>query len=219
MFKIEGVTGDQFNPEDKGYSKWHAQYASSTYQDDHNMNPDLIVLPNDKNDIKLAVQFANEHKKAIAIRTGGHQYSGASSTGPGNILLDLRRTFKQDLDHFPIGLDSKSYVRASVSHSLGDFNAFLGKKKASCNAPCRVATTEALTLTTRSSSLMDSVPRFIWVGTFRQEVTANWVAALASSVTTSRRSRSLTTPGMNAKSQSLWTRTSTSPGLVGAPVT
>ncbi|KAJ7217490.1 hypothetical protein B0H12DRAFT_1272665 [Mycena haematopus] len=120
MATILGVTGKQFLPTSKDYADWQYQYATTTHGIDHGMHPGLIVQPSGKDDIK---------KKAIAIRSGGHQYSGASSTGPHNIQLDLRSTFQSppDLVYFENG--GKSYVRASVSHSLGAFNQFLGQHK------------------------------------------------------------------------------------------
>ncbi|KAH6918093.1 hypothetical protein BKA70DRAFT_8156 [Coprinopsis sp. MPI-PUGE-AT-0042] len=129
MATIEGVTGPQFTPSSNGYSDWSYQYATSTYAVDHDMSPGLIVQATNKEDIKLVVQYAKKNQKAIATRTGGHQYSGASSTGRENILLDLRTTFRapDDLAFFENG--SKSYVRASVSHNLGEFNAYLGQHK------------------------------------------------------------------------------------------
>ena len=126
MATIQGVTGNQFLPTTKHYKDWHYQYATTTHEVDHDMNPGLIVQPNNKEDIKLVIGYARAENKAIAIRSGGHQYSGASSTGPSNIQLDLRSTFRSpnDLAYFENG--PKSYVRASVSHSLGEFNAYLG---------------------------------------------------------------------------------------------
>ncbi|KAJ7207933.1 hypothetical protein GGX14DRAFT_634461 [Mycena pura] len=129
MATIAGVTGKQFLPTDKDYPLGQWQYATSTHQADHDMNPGLIIQPRSKDDIKKVIAYAKANKKAIAIRTGGHQYSGASSTGAHNIQLDLKHTFESpdDLVYFEKG--SKSFVRGSVSHSLGDFNAFLGKHK------------------------------------------------------------------------------------------
>ncbi|PSR99083.1 hypothetical protein BD289DRAFT_458662 [Coniella lustricola] len=129
MATILGVTGRQFVPSSKGYNDWQYQYATTTHGVDHDMNPGLIVQPRNKADIKAVIAYARDHNKAIAIRTGGHQYSGASSTGPGNIQLDLRRTFQapDDLAYFEKG--TSSFVRASVSHSLGAFNHFLGQHK------------------------------------------------------------------------------------------
>jgi len=127
MATIQGVTGKQFLPSTTDYSHWQYQYATSTHKVDHDMKPGLIVQAKSKDDIKLVIASARAQKKAVAIRSGGHQYSGASSTGESNIQLDLRNTFKSsdDLAYFEQG--SKSYVRASVSWSLGEFNAFLGK--------------------------------------------------------------------------------------------
>ncbi|KAJ0116619.1 fad binding domain-containing protein [Diaporthe amygdali] len=127
---LEGVTGKQFPIGTKDYPDWQYQYATTTHGLDHDMEPGLIIQPKNKKDIQLAVLFAKEQNKAIAIRTGGHQYSGASSTGKSNILLDLRDTFKASDDLAYFEKDDKSYVHASVSWSLGAFNAFLGKHKA-----------------------------------------------------------------------------------------
>ncbi|KAJ7484771.1 hypothetical protein B0H11DRAFT_1722740 [Mycena galericulata] len=127
MATIAGVTGKQFLPTTKDYDLWQYQYATTTHEVNHDMNPGLIVQPLNKDDIKRTIAYAKAHKKAIAIRTGGHQYSGASSTGQNNIQLDLRNTFQSPDDLAYFENDNQSFVRASVSHSLGDFNAFLGK--------------------------------------------------------------------------------------------
>ncbi|KAJ7660363.1 hypothetical protein DFH06DRAFT_988799 [Mycena polygramma] len=127
MASIAGVTGKQFLPTTKNYDLWQWQYATSTHEADHDMNPGLIVQPLNKDDIKRVIAYARANKKAIAIRTGGHQYSGASSTGQNNIQLDLRQTFQSPDDLVYFEKDNRSFVRASVSHSLGDFNAFLGQ--------------------------------------------------------------------------------------------
>ncbi|ETN43375.1 uncharacterized protein HMPREF1541_02534 [Cyphellophora europaea CBS 101466] len=95
------------------------------------MNPRLIVAAANKDDIRLAVKYAREQKIALAVRTGGHQYSGASSTAAPNILLDLANTFTGpgDLVYLPKKTpdDGRSFVYTSVSHTLDQFNHFLGK--------------------------------------------------------------------------------------------
>lgn len=129
MESIQGVTGKQFVAGTVKYPEWQYQYATSTHGADHDMKPGMIIQPLNKEDIKRTVLYAKEHKKAIAIRTGGHQYSGASSTGSANIQLDLRTTFQaaDDLAYFEKG--DKSYVHASVSWALRDFSKFLAKHK------------------------------------------------------------------------------------------
>src|ERR1700761_6591220 len=105
MATIAGVTGKQFLRTDKDYPLGQWQYASSTHRVDHDMNPGLIIQPRSKDDIKKVIAYAKANKKAIAIRTGGHQYSGASSTGAHNIQLDLKHTFESpdDLVYFEKG--------------------------------------------------------------------------------------------------------------------
>src|SRR5271170_5613733 len=127
MPHIAGVVGAQYLPTDKGYQTQAEQYASSSYKNERDLAPGLIVLASDLQDIVRTVQFAKANDQAVAIRTGGHQYSGASSTGPRNIQLDLSNTFKSsdDLKVIPVG--DKTFVRTSVSWSLGEFIDFLSK--------------------------------------------------------------------------------------------
>ena len=127
MATIQGLTGKQILPTSVDYAQWRYQYATSTHLEDHDMSPGLIVQPHNKEDIKLVIAYAKAQNKAIAIRTGGHQYSGASSTGKDNVQLDLKMTFRGEEDLSFFEKEGKSYVYASVSHSLGEFNAFLGK--------------------------------------------------------------------------------------------
>lgn len=129
MPHITGVAGAQYLPTDSGYTTYQGQYASSSYEKERDLAPGLIVLASDSKDIAITVQYAKANHQAVAIRTGGHQYSGASSTGPQNIQLDLSNTFKgsDDLKVIPAG--DKTFVRTSVSWSLGDFIDFLSKNQ------------------------------------------------------------------------------------------
>jgi FAD/FMN-containing dehydrogenase len=129
MPHITGVVGAQYLPTDIGYTTYQEQYASSSYQKERDLDPGLIVLADDLQDIVRTVQYATANKQAVAIRTGGHQYSGASSTGPQNIQLDLSNTFKSPDDLKVIPAGDKTFVRTSVSWSLGDFIDFLSKNQ------------------------------------------------------------------------------------------
>ncbi|KAI4144553.1 MAG: hypothetical protein LQ340_006609 [Diploschistes diacapsis] len=129
MATIAGVEGNQFVKGTLAWENEKYQYASSSHEVDHNMNPGLIVQAKDKNDIALTLQYAKAQKIAVAIRTGGHQYSGASSTSSPNIQLDLQKTFRGPDDRAVFQKDGKSFVRTSVSWSLGEFNAYLGAHK------------------------------------------------------------------------------------------
>lgn len=105
------------------------QYATSTHEVDHDMHPALIVQPSGDDDIIAAIKYAKAQGVAVAIKSGGHQYSGASSTSGENILIDLKSTYKtegKDLKVLDQSTD-KSFVYVSVSWSLGEFNGFLAK--------------------------------------------------------------------------------------------
>jgi hypothetical protein len=129
MPHITGIVGAQYLPTDQGYTAYQEQYASSSYQEERDLAPGLIVLANDLQDTVVTVQYAKANHQAVAIRTGGHQYSGASSTGPQNIQLDLSNTFKSPDDLKVIPAADKTFVRTSVSWSLGDFIDFLEKNQ------------------------------------------------------------------------------------------
>ncbi|KAL7944988.1 FAD-binding domain-containing protein [Trichoderma barbatum] len=127
MAPIPGISGEQSELGTASYEQWRQQYATSTYGNDHDMHPGNIVRALNTNDIKAVIAYAKENSKAIAVRTGGHQYSGASSTGQSNIQLDLRNTFKTPGDDLSIiELATATHIRTSVSWSLLEFNSFLG---------------------------------------------------------------------------------------------
>ncbi|KAF7540508.1 hypothetical protein G7054_g1341 [Neopestalotiopsis clavispora] len=113
--------------EQRTWSFFNEQYASSTYQAERDLNPALIVQPRNDGDIIAAINWARENKRAIAVKSGGHQYSGASSTGKQNIQIDLTDTFK-DMQVMPRSKDipeDRAWIYVGVSNRLKDFNAWL----------------------------------------------------------------------------------------------
>ena len=123
-----GFKGNQFVPGSASYKRANNLYATSSYQQEHNMNPGEILQPTDTGDIQDVVNYATKVGKAIAIRSGGHQYSGASSTGPNNLQLDLKPTFRRpkiDLQLIRDPDNDKVYVRSSVSWTLSELYDFL----------------------------------------------------------------------------------------------
>src|SRR6186713_2866275 len=77
---IMSFQGNTFTPGSNSYHRAIDLYATSTYGKTRDMKPGEVFQPTSIDDIKFVIQYANEAKKPIAIRTGGHQYSGASST-------------------------------------------------------------------------------------------------------------------------------------------
>lgn len=120
--------GSQLRPGTSAYEQANNIYASSTYGKERDMNPGEILQPTCLEDIQGVIRYANRFGKPIAIRTGGHQYSGASSTGPNGIQLDLQLTFrdpKKDLVLIRDTDNDKVYIKASVSWSLLEVYDFL----------------------------------------------------------------------------------------------
>ncbi|KAG9239527.1 hypothetical protein BJ875DRAFT_365607 [Amylocarpus encephaloides] len=129
MVTINGVTGPQFTISTKGYEDRQYQYASTSYETENRIKPGLIVYPKDKSEIAKTILYAKSQKVAVAIRTGGHQYSGASSTIAPNIQIDLKKAFRGPDDRQIFKTENQTFVRTSVSWPLGDFNKFLGDNK------------------------------------------------------------------------------------------
>ena len=130
---IANVTGVQIAAGSPGpdYGEYKYQYATSSYMDDNRMSPALLVQASSKEDIAHTLQYAEANKIAVAVRTGGHQYCGASSTLAPNIQLDLRSSFRSPDDrrlfHSPDG--KKTFVRTSVSWDLIEFNEWMGERQ------------------------------------------------------------------------------------------
>jgi FAD binding domain len=89
--------------------------------------PALIVKPKNREDIAAVLEYAKMNGIGVAIRTGGHQYSGASSSTAPNIQLDLSKTFQGPDDRTL--LRKRGLLRTSVSWSLKEFSAYLRKNK------------------------------------------------------------------------------------------
>ncbi|RHZ45673.1 hypothetical protein Glove_661g20 [Diversispora epigaea] len=97
------------------------QYAKSSFRSIKDMNPKYVLYPkatddDDFDDIYLALNYAKKNKLKIAIRTGGHQYTGASSTDRNNLQLDLADTYKK----FEWN-DDKTILEIGISYSLDEF--------------------------------------------------------------------------------------------------
>ncbi|CAG8483889.1 231_t:CDS:2 [Paraglomus occultum] len=76
-------------------------------------------------DVIKAIKYAKENNITVAVRTGGHQYSGASSTNGDNIQLDVSETYQD----FEWEDDDCTIVTLGISISLDDFNKNFGGKR------------------------------------------------------------------------------------------
>ena len=92
---IAGVEGKVFLRDgSEAYNEASYQYATSSYLLDGplSMQPAAIIYAKNESDVKLVLKYAKAKGVAVAVRTGGHQYSGASSTtGTSSFLIGLKR--------------------------------------------------------------------------------------------------------------------------------
>lgn len=100
---------------DDEYPQKRQQYATTSFIEE-DVSPRIILYPTGEEDIQKAIGLCRELSMAIAVRTGGHQYCGYSSTSPVNMQIDLSKTFPlYDYDA------ETNVLRCGVSHSLGDW--------------------------------------------------------------------------------------------------
>ena len=112
-----GFDGQWFIIGDDGYPHKRLQYATTSFPEEE-LSPRIILYPTGDEDIFKAIGLCRELGMAIAVRTGGHQYCGYSSTKPVNMQIDLSNTFPE------YDYDSETNVlRCGVSHALGDWAA------------------------------------------------------------------------------------------------
>jgi FAD/FMN-containing dehydrogenase len=100
---------------DDEYPQKRLQYATTSFAE-ADVSPRIILYPAGENDIHKAMGLCCELGMAIAVRTGGHQYCGYSSTLPVNMQLDVSHTFPL-YEYDP----ATNVLRCGVSHPLGDW--------------------------------------------------------------------------------------------------
>ena len=86
-----GIQGKIVRRVDELYDASIYQYAWSSYKD--LVSPDAIIYPAGDADVITTINYAKAHNLGIAIRTGGHHYTGASSTTGDNLQLDVSDTY------------------------------------------------------------------------------------------------------------------------------
>jgi FAD/FMN-containing dehydrogenase len=77
--------GDLVTPTDPDYAKAIMRWALNARR-----NADIVAFVKDPEDVSLAINYAKANKLPIAIRGGGHNPAGASSTERG-LVIDLSR--------------------------------------------------------------------------------------------------------------------------------
>lgn len=106
---------------DSEYPQKRCQYATTSFEEAE-VSPGIILYPAGEDDIQKAFALCRGLGMAIAVRTGGHQYCGYSSTAPVNMQIDLSETFPlYDYDA------ASNVLRCGVSHALGDWAALNNK--------------------------------------------------------------------------------------------
>jgi len=81
--------------------KKHAEQYATTSRPKGTMDPEAIIYVADDNDILMAIEYATDNNLAIAVRSGGHQYKGYSSTTGNNIQLDMSGLEASDPQNYP----------------------------------------------------------------------------------------------------------------------
>jgi FAD/FMN-containing dehydrogenase len=83
----QSFKGDIVTPDDEEYTEAIARWAANAERPAR-----VVAFVRDTDDIALALKYAQTNRLQVAIRGGGHNPSGASSTKDG-LIIDLSRYF------------------------------------------------------------------------------------------------------------------------------
>lgn len=101
MSAFPEFSGQVYLRDDSEQYKVHAYQYATTSEPDGTMTPAAIIYVAGDDDIIRAIQYARENDLGVAVRTGGHQYIGASSTTGNNIQIDLSGREAANRDNYP----------------------------------------------------------------------------------------------------------------------
>lgn len=93
----------------------HAYQYATTSEADGTMAPAAIVYVADDDDIRAAIAHAKAANIGLAVRSGGHQYLGASSTAGDNIQIDLSGREAPDPATYPYKQSAFDPVEGSLT--------------------------------------------------------------------------------------------------------
>ena len=81
----QSFKGDIVTPDDDGYTQAIARWAANAER-----RARVVAFVKDNDDVALALKYARANSLQVAIRSGGHSTSGASSAEDG-LVIDLSR--------------------------------------------------------------------------------------------------------------------------------
>jgi hypothetical protein len=127
MSKLPNFNGNVYLRDTSEVYRAHAYQYATTSEPDGTMTPAAIIYVADDDDIIKAIQYARGNDLGVAVRTGGHQYLGASSTTGNNIQIDLSGREAPDRDAYPYrqwSLDAdEGSLTLGVALDVDDVNA------------------------------------------------------------------------------------------------
>lgn len=97
------------------------QYSSDSFEHKYDSGPLMVAYPKDEPEVIELITFAKLNKHQIAIRTGGHQYSNASSAGATGIIIDVSKAFT----NLPVLNEDTNLIETGISLRLFDFSRHL----------------------------------------------------------------------------------------------
>lgn len=108
-----GFDGRVVRKGEPGYEDARLQYATTSFPPQL-MSPQMILYAAGDSDVFEAIELCRSKGMKLAVRTGGHQYSGFSSTESENMQVDVSATYpKYEYD------SGTNTLTCGVSHSLG----------------------------------------------------------------------------------------------------
>ncbi len=165
LFKA-AFKGDIVTPGDSDYDQAIARWARNAAR-----KAAIVAFVKDPVDVALAVKYANAANLTIAIKGGGHNPSGASSS-EGGLVIDLSRYLngvtvdaEKKLGYVGGGAIWETVDKTAIEHGLatggGTVNHVCTPDRASCGTVLRYAALLVQWCTRVRSNLFLSFPMFL----------------------------------------------------------
>lgn len=112
------LRGNVFTPEEAGFAE-----AAAVWNKTITKQPDIVVMPENTEDIIDTVKFARQYNIPLAVKGGGHDWAGRS-VGEGGIQINMRRMNRIDVNPSEKtavvqgGATSMEVIRAAETHRL-----------------------------------------------------------------------------------------------------
>lgn len=109
---------------DKKYEETRKQFAfyeNSKLEADENITPLIIIIPFEESDVTQIIKFSIKNNYLLVVRSGGHQYSGLSSSSSSQtktIQIDLKNFSYLKIEDDALKISEDTKITSKQNHKV-----------------------------------------------------------------------------------------------------